>query len=528
MNSKFVRFFTVIFLAFSCSLLFVLFGDGSHDAWLPAYARTNDNTETAWSKSFTDVQGDAGPDLVSGEAASTLKGNGTATREVDLAQELPLLTDNLLDVYNDTLGAQEVFMVSLPSRRDKHDAFSVQALVTNITYTVVEGVDGESVPKKALPYTMNLKPVEIGCWRAHLNIFESILDRKIATAVIFEDDADWDVTFRDQLLQFAKGTRYVTGTEAKGSFVPHSPYGEDWDVLWIGHCNSRPTNGDNKRYVLEHDPTVVPVSARQGWERPITRYWDKEGSDFKTRVVFRTSDSSCTAAYVVSLKGAQKALYYLSMNPSDQPIDNGLGRMCGDRNKAFRCMSSFPTLVGVSKPAGSSNRGSDVDHTPSDELVHENARSERLIYSTRMNLQNLLIGQQMMFSAFPDHSPNANLGDIHIPAGSGFEFSEDDLDTMAAEDAAERELEESIELQAQALKLEEEKQKLASEEQELRNEAEQDRVNLATEAQELQGNMGKSYGTKADKGNASVAVLAARDPKPGVESATWSGQDDTP
>lgn len=43
-------------------------------------------------------------------------------------------------------------MVSLPERSDKRDAFSLQARLSNITFTIVDGVDGSKVSAKALPY----------------------------------------------------------------------------------------------------------------------------------------------------------------------------------------------------------------------------------------------------------------------------------------------------------------------------------------------------------------------------------------
>lgn len=474
MKVKFTKFVTAAFLTFSVLLFFLLSAKQGHDSWLPSYAKPN-GLEDAWDRMTTD--GSTGQSVPPGAArdgnTSTmnatfpLSANTTTAKLIETHK--PLLMDNIFDVYNATLGAQDIFVVSLPSRRDKHDAFAVQAMASNITYTIVEGVDGESVPKKALPFTMDLKAVEIGCWRAHMNVFEEMLDRRIATAVVFEDDADWEVTFRQQLLQFARGSRYITGTEPKGGFVPSSPYGEDWDVLWLGHCNSRPTNGDNKRFVMEHDPTVVPPNVRQSWEQPITRYWDKPGSDYKTRVIFRTSDSSCTTSYVISLKGAQKALYYLSMNPSNDPIDNAMGHLCGDADKDFKCISAFPTLVGISKPAGSSDRGSDVGHEPGEASISDKAHSERLVYSTRMNLQNLLTGKQKMVSAYPDNSPDANISDIAIPQGYRFQFSDEDLAEMAAEAAAEKDRAEEAKLQQQAMELEAEKQKIAAQELELQN-----------------------------------------------------------
>jgi hypothetical protein len=43
-------------------------------------------------------------------------------------------------------------MITLPERRDKRDAFGVQAALSGIKYRQVDGLDGQKVPKKSLPY----------------------------------------------------------------------------------------------------------------------------------------------------------------------------------------------------------------------------------------------------------------------------------------------------------------------------------------------------------------------------------------
>jgi hypothetical protein len=43
-------------------------------------------------------------------------------------------------------------MITLPERRDKRDAFAVQAALSGIMYGQVDGVDGRKVPEKSLPY----------------------------------------------------------------------------------------------------------------------------------------------------------------------------------------------------------------------------------------------------------------------------------------------------------------------------------------------------------------------------------------
>jgi len=58
----------------------------------------------------------------------------------------------LQSIYNDTLGFQELFMISLPTRTDKQDTFAMQAALSSIKYTQIDGVDGQMVPPKALPH----------------------------------------------------------------------------------------------------------------------------------------------------------------------------------------------------------------------------------------------------------------------------------------------------------------------------------------------------------------------------------------
>lgn len=58
----------------------------------------------------------------------------------------------LQTIHNDTLGFQELYMISLPTRTDKRDTFAMQAALSSIKYTQIDGVDGQMVPLKALPH----------------------------------------------------------------------------------------------------------------------------------------------------------------------------------------------------------------------------------------------------------------------------------------------------------------------------------------------------------------------------------------
>lgn len=93
--------------------------------------------------------------------------------------------ENLYDVQNNTLGFQEVKMISLPLRGDKQDAFAMQAALSGIYYDVVDGVIGSTIPKKALPFRMDQDDMTVGCWRAHLNIWRDMVFRNVQSMMIF-------------------------------------------------------------------------------------------------------------------------------------------------------------------------------------------------------------------------------------------------------------------------------------------------------------------------------------------------------
>lgn len=128
-------------------------------------------------------------------------------------------------------------MLSLPFRGDRQDTFAVQAQLSNITWTQMWGVEGQDVPEKAMPYGMTYEKIGkngVGSWRAHLNALRYVVKNKLESAIIFEDDADWDVSLRYQLVQYAKASRYILRQNGTSS----SPYGDGWDVLTIGHCDA--------------------------------------------------------------------------------------------------------------------------------------------------------------------------------------------------------------------------------------------------------------------------------------------------
>lgn len=129
----------------------------------------------------------------------------------------------------DVLGARRYspLLTCVSSRSDQMDTAALLGHLTGISITTVPGVYPKDINRVALPlgdYSPNEAGV-LGAWRAHLNVMREIVQRNLSTALIFEADADWDVSFKDQLSRMAENM--PSGDE-------EAPYGLDWEMIWLG------------------------------------------------------------------------------------------------------------------------------------------------------------------------------------------------------------------------------------------------------------------------------------------------------
>ncbi|KIW14990.1 hypothetical protein PV08_07777 [Exophiala spinifera] len=312
--------------------------------------------------------------------------------------------DNLGDIYNRTLGFQKVFVMNLPERSDKADTMLLQAELTNFTLEFVDGVLGATVSPKALPLTFEHDAGTIGCWRAHMNIWRKMVEENIETALVLEDDADWDVSIQAQFVELARGSRFLLDT---GSATPESPYGDGWSLLWVGHCSSEANKTDPRRWVIPHDPTVPPRGSRWHFAgHNMSRWADGPNPDPQTRVVYVQEFAFCTSGYAVTRRAAQMMLYKLGMVPFSASVDGGMGNLCKDTSlKDFRCIAPFPRLIGKSTPPGPVDRASDIQTQNSNSTtIRWKPESENVMFSVRQNLLALLNGETTFKSYFPNPS----------------------------------------------------------------------------------------------------------------------------
>lgn len=141
--------------------------------------------------------------------------------------------------------------------------------------------------------------------------------------MIIEDDVDWDKSLRTQLTQFAEQSRNLdndlrAASEQIGLETPTiSPYGDRWDILWLGTCATPSVNGNKRaksfRWGQSDDYYVFPIGP----------------------------GAACTFAYAVTQASA-KSLYEFLQDADKKPIDFMMGDYCASGKE---CRIVWPQLI---------------------------------------------------------------------------------------------------------------------------------------------------------------------------------------
>lgn len=232
--------------------------------------------------------------------------------------------------------------------------------------------------------------------------FPRIVEERIETAFILEDDVDWDVNVKSQLELFARGSLQLQSSSNPSASPRQSPYGSDWDLLWLGNCHSGPHDRGidtdaQHMYFLENDVTVPPVPFRSGW-------WDNshilpEVLLNDTRIIYRAASGMCMWGYAVSYEGARRMLSLLSLQGGDgRQIDVQLSEL--SRDNKITTYSVWPPLFGSHRFAGSAFRNSDIKDKDLDEWHDE--YTANVVYSATMNAPRLAAGEQDVLGQWPD------------------------------------------------------------------------------------------------------------------------------
>ncbi|KAI3341191.1 hypothetical protein F4824DRAFT_496808 [Ustulina deusta] len=317
------------------------------------------------------------------------------------------------DMPNSTLSFEKIFVINLPSRRDRRDAMVIAGAVSNFNFTFLEGLTGDrvsSAPKGADQDRVGIKPSHSasagarGSWGSHVSALQTIVDHGLGSALVLEDDVDWDARLKTQMETFAMASRMWLdvqqqqqqqkreeiarlrnlettkpprggsgllsrvlsmfsgnreqepeadsrasgGRARKEEFdrdtIPlppnsspsshrghkariESPYGDGWDVLWLGHCGAELPTARRESPSSAGDPfspssssssSSLKISIPGDMTVPAPKHLQPHPFALRdaladaypahTRVVHATCGNVCSLAYAVSQGGARKLL----------------------------------------------------------------------------------------------------------------------------------------------------------------------------------------------------------------------------
>lgn len=264
-----------------------------------------------------------------------------------------------------------------------------------------------------------------------------MVEENISSALILEDDADWDVRLKEQLEAIARGTRILLDMAHNepafaSKLTPrerqldqlhsaHSPYGQGWDILWLGHCGETfperipghheiydPSSTRYTYYAMENDETLPT-------QEHVTESWIEGDLERHrgTRWVHFSGGPTCSQAYALSQSGARKILLALSVGGSlVEQLDNAMSHLCRDHTPwdnpddiqgppgypgaNMRCLSVNPAVFSQHKPRGRKAAESDIEMVDEGgEEVREVGESPNLVLSARLNVQNLMMGRPL-------------------------------------------------------------------------------------------------------------------------------------
>ncbi|KAF7891733.1 hypothetical protein EAF00_008035 [Botryotinia globosa] len=293
---------------------------------------------------------------------------------------------------NATLGFEKVLVIGLREHSDKRDAIALSASLTGFEVEFVDGIKADEVVDEAKPPIHFLNGGAMGPWRGHMNVIRRIVENKLASALIMDDDVDWDIRLRTQLPELAKGIRTLSHIPL--SRRQHSPYGDDWDILWPGHCGDElpfvfHKGKKDELYRIDNDETVAPKSS-QPYLKTLADYPEK------TRIVHRAGAPKCTLGYAISYRGAQKILMAAVKGGNNLPVDDALASLCRDGYLDMKCFSVEPQLFQHYQPAGLADKDSDVNSLEKGDAkgTKQKGIKSMIVCSARLNLEHLITGRK--------------------------------------------------------------------------------------------------------------------------------------
>ncbi|CAG8549670.1 16708_t:CDS:1 [Racocetra fulgida] len=184
---------------------------------------------------------------------------------------------------NNTLGFSHIYVLNLISRRDRREKLEILAKKLNLKFEFFPAVSQDD--EKALKEVEIKNPpwpltsAQVACYLSHYKIYQSIIQRGYDSALILEDDADFELNLASIISDTYR-------------FLP-----SDWNIYFIGYCDTMESIGQ----LLDGQSFSSPYTVR------------------------RSIIPVCTHGYAISRAGVLKLVE--NLHPMSETIDSTILRL---------------------------------------------------------------------------------------------------------------------------------------------------------------------------------------------------------
>jgi hypothetical protein len=226
-----------------------------------------------------------------------------------------------------------------------------------------------------------------------------------------EDDVDWDYRLKDLLRDFAVSSNGWLNRDSENNIqfsslptsplLSTSPYGDGWDLLWLGHCGVF-LPADSAAVLHENDDSVPQQKYLHSFEE--TDLTPLQIFPEHTRAVFKQSAATCSLVYAVSQESARSLLNVMGLQLLEGAFDLGLRGWCEgkDGRDSKTCLTVLPQLFDHHRRIGAKHAESDISDHGDD--FRDKAFTPNIRVSVRMNMDKILRGEPP--SNYEDQYPN--------------------------------------------------------------------------------------------------------------------------
>lgn len=258
-----------------------------------------------------------------------------------------------------------------------------------------------------------------------------IVRLNISSALILEDDSDWDVRIRSIMTDLAISTQALsqplagtkdsyadptypinklgskaTAHEFDFDSLPRtvtpkiSPYGDEWEMIWVGHCGMQYADATTTMpmgRVIHRNDVTVPPSGLWSLSGP---HELREKYEVRTRTVAHAKAGVCSLGYAVTQKGARGLLREIGLRAVDAPLDMLLRYYCdGEQGRRqHKCFAPQPPIFNHHRPVGPKSANSNIgDHGNE---YNKEAHTDMVQWSVRVNADAIMDGKTEFEDAY--------------------------------------------------------------------------------------------------------------------------------